>query len=355
MTNIVSATRELENRIVTQPASTAAAAIAELAEHIAYSRIRIAAAYATELGVLRLNDLLSETSQWNTSSKRFLISFDNGITQPEALLKLGEILESEIRIPGATEALKSANLRPKASFHAKCYCFDAKNYSKFTAEGILIGSNNLTSAGLDTNFELAVMLNRSALKPATVKDFNSWWNSAWGKAEPLTDDLLNAYRRKRARIAAHQVSIPPDGELSPTELANANTLWIKGGFLSGGAENQLELPQGVAQFFGFTPGARTMGESIDLKLIHGKQSWPGWLKFWGNGVWRLRLPTVHQGAPSFRGTVIRLDRGTLSNSYILRITPEDSSSAAQWVSKSQRLGRIQSTLRGARGREYGWF
>lgn len=355
MTNTVSVTRELENKIVTQPTSTAAAAIARLAEHIKYSRIRIAAAYATELGVLRFNDLLSDTSQWNTSGKRFLISFDNGITQPEALLRLAEIPESEIRIPGASEALKNPNLRPKAAFHAKCYCFDAENSGKVSAEGLLIGSNNLTRAGLEMNFELAVMLNASTLQPSTVRDFDSWWNSAWTRAESLSDSLLDAYRKKRVRVAADQVANPPDGELSPTELAGADTLWIKGGFLSGGAGNQLELPQGVAQFFGFMPGARTVGESIDLQLTQGKQSWPGWLKFWGNGVWRLRLPTVHQGAPSFRGTVIRLDRGTTPNSYILRITPEDSSPAEQWVRKSQRLGRVQSTMKGGRGREYGWF
>lgn len=355
MTSVATVDSDLENRIVAQPASTAAAAIVHLSESITYSRVRLAAAYATELGVLRLDELLSETSHWNSSGKRLMISFDNGITQPEALLRLASLPQSEVRIPGAIEALKSPTLRPKASFHAKCYCFDVKNSNRLTAAGLLIGSNNLTRAGLEINFELAVAMNAPALRPSAVKVFDSWWNAAWAKAQPLTDELLDVYRKKRIKVASDQVINPPDGELSPTDLASANSLWIKGGFLSGGAENQLELPQGVAQFFGLAPAARIKGESIDLQLIWNKKNWTGWLKFWGNGVWRLRLPTVHQGAPSFRGTVIRLDRADLPNSYVLQTTPEASSAAGQWASRSLRLGRIQFTMKGRKGREYGWF
>jgi HKD family nuclease len=354
MSHTATSPDKLENSIIAQPGDTAAAAIVRLAKYLPYSRIRVAAAYATELGALKLSALLSETPQWMSSGKRFLISFDNGITQPEALVKLAGLPQSEVRIPRASEALKSTNLRANPSFHAKCYCFDVKNASKLAIGGLLIGSNNLTGAGLELNFELAALMNASTLQLKTHKDFNEWWNNAWSKAEPLTDSLLGAYRKRRLKVAADSVANPPDGELSPTELANASSLWIKGS-LMGGSDNQLELPQGVAQFFGFSSGMRTIGESIDLQLIWNKQNRGGWLKFWRNGVWRLRLPTIREGGPSFRGTVIRLDRTDSANSYIVRTAPEGSDAADKWASKSRHLGSIQFTMKNGKGRQYGWF
>ena len=336
--------------LVPQPGSKAISALGRLSQ-LPFVRTRMAVAYVSEMGVYRLEEQFSNAPHWATSSKLFLVGMDHGLTQPEALERLRSLPSSEIRVPAIQEVLKSPMFRRQVSFHPKCYAFDVGTKKKLA--GLFIGSNNLTHAGMSNNTEFAVAFEAARQVDRNVAhQFEQWWSSAWSGAEVLTDNLLEEYREGRATLRQASPASFVDEEPSPAELGSARCMWIESGFLSGGSHNQLELPQGIESFFGLVPNSGTLRSEFQLK--HPNGTWNSWLQFWGNGVWRIRLPTVAEGAPSFHETLIRFDRTTSPDAYRIDTAPEQSARALRWVTKSQKLGTVRHTLQ-ASGRKYGWF
>jgi HKD family nuclease len=340
--------------LVAQPGEiNALTALTHLSATIQYSRLRVAVAYASERGVWRFEEIFSGQAQWPIAQKRFLVSLDHGITQPEALVRLAAFPACEIRIPGAKEVLKSATLSRLAAFHAKCYGFDMKSGKGLRLSAVLIGSNNLTEAGLTVNAELATAwMNRLSEAVPLEQDFNGWWRRVWASSEPFTSSILDTYRQRRQSLRSR---LPADviyEEPSPTELAAATALWIRGGFISGGSINQLELPQGAEAFFGLEPGGPNRAE---FSLVDSQHSWSSWIQFWVNGVWRLRLPTKPEDGPTYGQSIIHFQKTESDNIYKFHVARGDSGKAKTWIERSDSLGTRAITLKGSKGRIYGWY
>jgi HKD family nuclease len=341
--------------IAAQPSLETCQKLLVLARSLPFDRVRVAVAYATEQGVNLLLSSMSAEPRWESATKMFLIGIDQGFTQPAALKRLATLLHSSVRIPGANEVLESANLHRKSIFHPKAYCFDSG--SATIPFGLLIGSANLSVAGLTQNTELSLAYTGFRKTAQSWSDvfhpFNRWWNQQWNRAEQLNEALLARYSYLLEDIRRSSPTRFLAEEPSPSDLTSAQSVWIESGFLSGGSHNQLELPQGVENFFGApVPGP---GAEIILRLHHGSNSWDSWLKFWGNQVWRLRLPTPAQGLTSCENTILRFNRNPKGGTFELVIAHPASREASDWEANSIALGTLRETIHRQGGRRYGWF
>ncbi len=132
------------------------AGVISTASNAKYDKLTVSVAYATRIGCeILVKGLQSALPNWIDIEKRWLISFDFGHTDPNALDYLSKLPNSTVRIPNADLALKS-KLRPPIRFHVKIYLFECKTNPDKIA--ILSGSCNLTKGGLYTNTEQATAL-----------------------------------------------------------------------------------------------------------------------------------------------------------------------------------------------------
>ena len=120
-------------------------------------------------------------------------------------------------------------------------------------------------------------------------------------------------------------------------------MWIEAGsMLSGGSHNQLELPRGANQFFGF----RFMDYSSDHEtighptLVAGQRTWTDRPLTWhgNNGMERLNLPTRARGGFDYAGTAILFRRR--SDGFDLSVMPWNDPAAVSWRSASNQAGRV---------------
>ncbi len=338
--------------LIAQPPGAAVRSLGDISRQLEFQRLRVAVAYASELGVHALREELSSHPNWQSSMKHFLVSIDHGLTQPEALDRLRNLKRAEVRIPAADEVIARTHMRRTEVFHPKAFVFDTG--MPIAPAGLVIGSSNLTQAGLRSNAELGVciLLPSHSVPSGIGRSFDRWWGQQWAASSALTTDLLHRYGEARKLLRRAVPDSFLSEEPSPSELAAASSLWIEAGFLSGGSQNQLELPQGAEAFFGLESSPRNR---TTFTLQIEATSWGSWLQFWQNGVWRLRLPTITESAKSFQGSVIRLDRTSESGVFRLKSAGVHTSAARRWRERSDRQGTRRTTQQGSTGRAYGWF
>ncbi len=120
----------------------------------AFDRITGLYAFATNKGVRLLAAAASPSANWSRSHKRWVISIDGGITEPDALRFLLSLRRSEVRIHDAEELL-TRRLRPIHRFHPKTLLLE-RPMSPSRPVGILVGSANLTFNGLCFGHEHAM-------------------------------------------------------------------------------------------------------------------------------------------------------------------------------------------------------
>ena len=88
--------------------------IKDIAKKEKYDRVTGVFAYATVAGVKLLIDTLRENmADWNKIEKRWVISIDRAITEPEALKKLTALNNSFVRVPFFKDIMKN-NFIPKS-------------------------------------------------------------------------------------------------------------------------------------------------------------------------------------------------------------------------------------------------
>jgi HKD family nuclease len=338
-------------RMMIQPGEGILSELVSAAASVPYARVRVAVAFATEQGVGMLLSAVSSAANWESATKLFLVGIDHGITQPEALQFLARQPNTFVRVPAADEVLSSKKLVREEIFHPKTYCFDA---GRSTAPfGIVVGSANLSVGGLTRNAELCVFhrgLPGGRLSSSVFDRFNRWWGAEWRRAYPLSSKLLVSYKGLRDGLRRSAPDRFATEEPSPSELSVARSFWIASGFLSGGSHNQLELPQGVEGFFGALHGE----QEIAFHVRSGGRSWESWLRFWGNQVWRLRLPTVAEGLGGYEKQVLRFDRTSKAKVFDLKVIKDGSSEAMTLERRVTILGTLRKTTEGAGGRKYGW-
>lgn len=335
-----------------------------------YDEIRVAVAYVTKEGCRRVaNGFGSTLPRWESMDKRWLTSFDLGVTEPAALEFLSSLPNSEVRIAGAERAL-SAHLRPSIHFHTKLYllaCHDSPD-----CKAIFSTSANLTENGLYFNAEQATAsvwsppLDRwGRLQLARLRQETEFMDQMFAEAAPLNGDLLDRYRRlwkpNRAREVESGIAsvvIQPHPVVGLTEavtLATARSFWVRvtdrvvpnlGDDRPG---NQVDLQRGSRAFFlvdirEVLPNTQLGEVSIRFE---GEVSVRG-MRFGNNGMDKINLPPLEYPRTYARQTLLfeRLGEG------VFDLTIGTPRQASRW----RKLSETQGTLYTMKsGREYGVF
>ena len=341
-----------------------------------YECIDIAVAYASGEGVRLLENALAGPS-WAAARKRFLVSLDFGFTQPNALVRLSELSNAEVRIANGREVLESADLRPQTAFHAKVFSFGVEQFPHLRA--LVVGSANLTASALSTGAEVVTTQTWKSYSTAGLNDLRraqpvlDWFQDTWKNADPLPD-VLDEYRQRRRalptaprireeRTAATRryLASPEDHEISgdlSVQLAAAKELWIDAssmirnrGTLPG---SQLNTPRGTRVFFGFAsekvPKDTTLG-SIDLRVV-GHSYLERTIRFSSNGMDIINLPIPEQnGIETYQGTFLLFARDSPEGGDRRRFTVTVTDEAAIRERKASASNCVDLEMN--RGRKYG--
>lgn len=110
----------------------------------------------------------------------------NWVTDPKALAVIMQ------QLPGKTFILP----KKQGIFHPKAFIFhEANNLTCF------IGSNNLSGPGLNSNYELGVVIRQTSEDAAAPKGLHKWEQAIKSAAVPLTDTLLQMYREEYDKMS----------------------------------------------------------------------------------------------------------------------------------------------------------
>lgn len=338
----------------------------------AYVSVDLAVAYASTKGVIMLTDDLAGR-RWDAARKRFLVSFDFGFTEPEALARLGRLDNAEVRIPNGRAVVASPTLQPPSAFHAKVFAFRG-GQSEVLA--LVVGSANLTASALSTGAEVVtkqVWLEQSQSHDPVgrAQALASWFDDAWDAADSL-GDVLDEYRERRRRMPSRpklreertdatrmyvanteeNVIVGP----LPVQLASAKALWIdassmihnRPGRLPG---SQLNTPRGTRVFFGF--GAENVPRDTTLGGVFIRI--PGYdhvhrtIRFSNNSMDVVNLPIPdHHGLETYEGRHLIFERESPladgEGRFTLRVTDASGIAAA----KVHAANSIDLTMRSRR-------
>jgi HKD family nuclease len=134
------------------PASSALEAIRLAAQRFEGGRARIAVAWARDDGVARLFDAIGQ----NITRVEFLVGIN----------ERGTTVESLLRILQEQASLRVFFKHPSQTFHPKLYWFD-NGAPQTELATIIVGSSNLTTGGLITNFEASIV---AEIESGTITD-----------------------------------------------------------------------------------------------------------------------------------------------------------------------------------------
>jgi len=286
----------------------------ETASSASYDQLTVVMAYATRIGCeLLVEGLETETTSWEQMRKRWLVSVDHGITEPDALAYLAELPNSVVRIPN--RGISSAELQGGPfRFHSKLYFLESHDDREKIA--LFSGSCNLTQSGLFFNAEQATafiltppisqrdkpfLLNLRRQRATIEKMFRS--------SPSLSDDLLKEYRAlwrptnlPRLERKRHTNTLGSNPVINLSEaisLASAEAFWVKvtnkvvQNRGSGRPGNQIDLHRGSRVFFGFGVGEvppNTVFGSVPIRF-EGSTSNFG-VRFGNNSMDKINLPPL---------------------------------------------------------------
>lgn len=344
-----------------------------------FTEIEAAVAYASNRGVALLTERLSRLPAWESASKRFLISIDFGITEPQALARLAAIPNADVRVPNGQAVLSSSRLQPPSTFHPKGYLFRTSNWEAPSA--LVIGSANMSVSALATGSELITtqawsgQLSAGEKKAlAGAQPYLPWFDDAWASAD-LLKDVLAQYRTAHKRVPSPRN--PPEERTPATrnysastttseatgalavQLASASALWLRtenlyGNLQRGRLGNQLDTPRGTRVFFGF-PTTRvprnTIFGHIDVQ-VPGYRAVSRSVRFGNNDMDKVNLPVPGtDGPPSYDDAHLIFDRSdsTTSGRQLFTLTVTDRAEVNARIASAK--NSIPLTMNS--GREYG--
>jgi len=238
-------------------------------------------------------------------------------------------------------------------FHAKTFCLDSERSKGHLA--LLIGSSNLSGAGLLKNREGALLLRLGTGEKHTSRSrWETWWRQLWKSAQPVTPALIadytEKYRRSRRPPAPDRLGRRRQ-EHAKVNIRNANELWLEVGAITGGSANQLEIPREVVTFFHIDPNRPQARRA--LVLTRAGHRWTSNLMayYTRNGMWRINLDT---GIPEvsrrkLRGLFMRFHRGRVPDTYEFSVLSAVAVRPLQAASSA--LGNSRTTP----SRSYGWL
>jgi hypothetical protein len=119
--------------------------------------------------------------------------------------------------------------------------------------------------------------------------------------------------------------------------------WVEAGSMSsGGSHNQLELPRGANEFFGFNFGDYGNSHEIigrPVLTISGRPWRDRKLTWHGNNMMeRINLPTKAKGGFDYREGVALFTR--TDEGFELQVVSETDPLAIDWRGESSRIGRV---------------
>ncbi|BDV36689.1 phospholipase D family protein [Methylocystis iwaonis] len=306
------------------------------------AEMRLSVAYVTASGVQLLIERLTErlgVSKWRKMRKRLITCVDYGITEPEAMTAWGALPLSSLHVHNA-DLITSTDFTPKIAFHIKMYEFRTGKKAN-----LLVGSANLSERALVFNWEAASV----HVGISNLKVLDGRWKQMRVGAIAADAALIAAYdAARRKHPPPPPPPIPPPSN-SPSdslwEAINSATcdpagyeyFWVDAGYLSGGSQNQLELPRGANRYFGFSfanydlpqEPIGTIGLAVRSALHSDRPlSWHG-----DNRMERVNLPTGF----NYAGNVMLFRRR--ATWFDLTWTPLGSERAAAWAGASEAVGR----------------
>jgi len=309
----------------------------------AYTRMRTAIAFASRDGVSLLAEAIAARPQ--PLSMDLVVGLDGRITEPRAIEQLASLFHDRVRCFESREA--------DTMFHAKTFCFDDEQDEGQFA--LLIGSSNLSAAGLLKNREGGLLLKLDAGEThASRHNWETWWGQIWSSAQPVTAALIadyaGKYRRSRRLPAPDRIS-GRRREHARVNIRNANELWLEVGAITGGSANQLEIPREVVTFFRVDPN-RFQTRRF-LALTHAGHRWGSNLMayYMRNGMWRINLDTSipEVSGRMLRGLFVRFRRTEVPDTY--EFSALNAAAARPLRVASRALGNSRTTP----SRAYGWL
>ncbi len=163
-----------------------------------YDTCRIIVAFARLSGVARL---LSQIRVWRSNGRSIeaIVGVDRLGTSQEALHVLLDELDA-VYITRTTDE--------SCTFHPKMYLFEGKRRAR-----AVVGSHNLSSGGLETNFEGGVILDFQLPDEAiTWKQFRDAWAQLLPQANPSTRELDAALLDNLIKTG----QVPPEARIART-------------------------------------------------------------------------------------------------------------------------------------------
>jgi len=344
------------------------AAYRHMASKVPFDRVTGLFAFASAKGARLLCRALREAcGRWDSVTKRWVISIDGGITDPEALRFLLRIKRTEVRVPDA-EGLLARRLKPIHRFHPKTMLFESGAQAR-RATGLVVGSANLTCNGLCFGHEhvlaadLAYRGNDASIATG-IDDLTLVYESAtridegfidrYQAIRPTSPSLEVEFEDKRTDMILQEQSVIP--ELEAASLASANNLWVevlkesknRGPNQEG---SQIDLKKGTRVFFGFGDHALPKNSPIGtIQILFHDHSALRNLRFGKNGMDKLDLPIPgREGPPSYGNQTLLFTR---QPDGAFRMTVGSAAQIAEWKHRSNKLG---ASFRLQGGRAYGVF
>lgn len=343
-------------------------AFRNLVTSVRFDRVSGLFAFASKKGARLLSRVIQQaTPDWKNLAKRWVISIDGGITEPDALRYLLRQRGVEVRVPDA-EALITRRLKPVHRFHPKTMLLEIQA-STLVPAALAVGSANLTCNGLCFGHEHAViiqLLNGTATEAiaAGIQELAIVIESAtkideefvdrYEAIRPVSPTIPEEFEDKRTeRILDVHAVIPPEESAA---LASAPNLWVEikneSKNLGPGREgSQIDLKKGTRVFFGGEDKPLPKNTPVGtFRVNYGRHSALRNLRFGSNDMDKLDLPIPDQeGPPSYRNQTLLFTREAKD---VYRMTVGGSEQINDWKSRSRSIGALFQ-MRG--GREYGVF
>jgi hypothetical protein len=349
-------------------------AIKRAAEAVPTGYLKAGFAYASVAGVQLLSWSLADVMDgWGKTKKRWLVSFDWGTTDPDAIGFLASLPNSQVRVPYAEEVI-ARKLTPAVCFHPKTLALQGGRADK-PPIALVVGSGNLTLAGLRTGHEAASIGVCTALpksqaglqRLAAMSRYRKALDQIWEGATEPDAELLRRYavcRRRRPPQAEDDGSAARKFERSYVEqtfeqtaaFATASHLWVDAGYVvqnrgGGRPGNQIDLPRGTRAFFGFS-GKKISRNTIlgEVRIQYETHVSTTHMRFANNSMDRLNLPIPGEaGPPRYDDAWLLFERLGYST---FRLAVLD---ARQLRAAKRRSSEQGSLLEMRSGRQYGVY